>query len=222
MSQLFRTLFYHLPQNAWRALSGYKFLLYLLAAGLTYLAVVTGFDWQWYQGGSSPVLHSLAFPAIALGGLLPILVPLVLFIVAGKNAQKLTLAGALGQSALLGWLFSIILKTFTGRLSPDQFAALPIADHLGGFRFGFLRGGVFWGWPSSHTAVAWAMAFALVALYPKNKFVHYLAPLYALYVGLSVSITIHWFSDFLAGAVIGTLVGLAVGASFRNRANPEN
>ena len=217
MPSLFRALFYRLPQNAWRSLNGYKSLLYLLAAGLTYLAVVSRFDLRWYLTGQNPTLQSLAWPAVALGGLLPIIVPLVLFIAAGQNTKITNLAGALGQAALLGWLFSAVLKTFTGRLSPGQFV-VSNATSFGGFRFGFLRGGIFWGWPSTHTTVACAMAAALVALYPKNRLVRILAPLYALYVGLGVSITIHWFSDFLAGAVIGALVGLAVGRSFRERA----
>jgi membrane-associated phospholipid phosphatase len=37
---------------------------------------------------------------------------------------------------------------------------------------------------------------------------------YSLYVGIGVSMTIHWFSDFIAGAIIGTVVGVVVGKSF--------
>ena len=37
---------------------------------------------------------------------------------------------------------------------------------------------------------------------------------YALNIGLGVSMTIHWFSDFLAGAIIGTAIGTVVGKSF--------
>jgi len=43
--------------------------------------------------------------------------------------------------------------------------------------------------------------------------VHALA--YAFYIGIAVSMTIHWFSDFVAGAIIGTVIGLVVGTSFR-------
>ena len=75
-------------------------------------------------------------------------------------------------------------------------------------------GGAFQGWPSSHTATAFAMSMALVALFPKNKFVKYSAIIYAVYIGLGVSTTIHWFSDFVAGAILGTVIGLVVGKSF--------
>ena len=85
------------------------------------------------------------------------------------------------------------------------------------FHFGFLRGGIFWGWPSSHTTIAFAMAVALLSLYPKNKIIRYLAIAYALYVGIGVSITIHWFSDFIAGVIFGTVIGIVVGKRFLKR-----
>jgi hypothetical protein len=37
---------------------------------------------------------------------------------------------------------------------------------------------------------------------------------YALYIGIGVSRTIHWFSDFAAGAIIGSAKGAVVGKSF--------
>jgi membrane-associated phospholipid phosphatase len=40
------------------------------------------------------------------------------------------------------------------------------------------------------------------------------AILYACYVGLGVSMTIHWFSDFAAGAIIGSVIGAVVGKGF--------
>jgi membrane-associated phospholipid phosphatase len=43
-----------------------------------------------------------------------------------------------------------------------------------------------------------------------------LAILYAFYVGMGVSMTIHWFSDFVAGAIIGSVIGAVVGKSFRS------
>jgi hypothetical protein len=40
---------------------------------------------------------------------------------------------------------------------------------------------------------------------------------YAFYVGVGVSIRIHWFSQFVAGAVIGSLIGAVFGKSFEHR-----
>ena len=83
------------------------------------------------------------------------------------------------------------------------------------FHFGFLRGGVFWGWPSSHTTIAFAMAVTVCTLWPKPWWLGLMAMLYAFYVGFGVSMTIHWYSDFVAGAIIGSVAGTVVGKSFR-------
>jgi hypothetical protein len=61
------------------------------------------------------------------------------------------------------------------------------------------------------------MAFALVALYPKNKIIRYSAYLYALYIGLGISVSIHWFSEFVAGALIGFAIGNVVGSYFSRK-----
>jgi len=90
-------------------------------------------------------------------------------------------------------------------------------DSSRGFQFGFLKGGVFWGWPSGHTTVTFAMTVCLIVLYPKNKMAVFLALLYALYIGLGISVTIHWFSEFVAGAIIGSVIGTVVGKSFRTK-----
>ena len=58
------------------------------------------------------------------------------------------------------------------------------------------------------------MAVTFFTLLPKQRWAGLLAITYALYVGISVSMTIHWFSDFVAGAIIGTVIGVVVGRSF--------
>ncbi len=139
-----------------------------------------------------------------------------------KNRRLINTAWALGQAALLGWLTSCFYKALTGRIPPPfhggHYKALTASnvDSSHGFQFGLMRGGVFWGWPSSHTTVAFSMALCLVALYPKNKLLAALVLLYAVYIGWGVSVTIHWLSEFVAGAIFGTVIGLAVGRNFRS------
>jgi len=58
------------------------------------------------------------------------------------------------------------------------------------------------------------MALTLWTLYPRSALVRSLALIYAFYIGLGVSINIHWFSDFVAGAIVGSLIGCVVGKSF--------
>jgi hypothetical protein len=54
-------------------------------------------------------------------------------------------------------------------------------------------------------------------LYPKSKVIVFGALVYAFYVGFAVSVTIHWFSEFAAGAIIGSVIGMTVGRSFRTQ-----
>jgi membrane-associated phospholipid phosphatase len=122
------------------------------------------------------------------------------------------LAGrAVVHAELIGALVAAAYKAITGRAHPSHGVGADIS-HV--FRFGFLRGGVFWGWPSSHTTIAFAMAITIFTLLPKQRWLGYLAITYALYIGIGVSMTIHWFSDFAAGAMIGTAIGTVVGRSF--------
>ena len=61
------------------------------------------------------------------------------------------------------------------------------------------------------------MSVCLITLYPNNKLLMILALIYAFYVGLGVSVSIHWFSEFVAGAIIGSVIGVVVGRSFREK-----
>ncbi len=237
MKLLGKTLFYKLPKNIADCFRGYNLLWQLLAILLTYFFVQSGFDWSYFQATRGSWIALLLFPAVILGGLLPIIVPLSMLAIGRlrKSARTVNAAWGVGQAAVVGLLTSSFYKAFTGRMQPPHIFStlnvlrealiktpLPasintIVDTSREFRFGFMRGGIFWGWPSSHTTVAFATAIALVMLYPKNRWIRYLAPLYALYVGLGVSVSIHWFSEFIAGMIFGTVVGIIVGKSFYHR-----
>jgi membrane-associated phospholipid phosphatase len=115
---------------------------------------------------------------------------------------------------LLGWCISTLYKVFTGRGHPSEFIRL-VTDITHQFQFGLFQGGIVWGWPSSHTTVAFATAAAVWTMYPHKKFLKVLAAIFAVYIGVSVSATIHWFSDFAAGAILGIVIGRVVGRSFR-------
>ena len=61
------------------------------------------------------------------------------------------------------------------------------------------------------------MMACLIALWPKNKPLVFFALLYAFYIGLGVSVTIHWLSEFVAGAIIGSVIGTVEGRSFKTK-----
>jgi membrane-associated phospholipid phosphatase len=206
--------FLTLPRNILGCFQGRMILWHLLAITLTFILVQSGFDWFYFSSTRNPVLREWMFPAAPIGGLVPLMLPLILILSGFINSRPgITLTGwAIGQAELIGSIISSACKTFTGRVHPAMHDAGADISHV--FRFGFLRGGMFWGWPSSHTTIAFAMAVTVFTLFPKQRWPGWLAIAYALYIGLGVSMTIHWFSDFAAGAILGTVIGVVVGKSF--------
>ena len=215
---LMSPLFYKFFSTIKALFTGRNLVWQIVAIILTLLLAWSGFDW-WYFKVTRFIPHSAWLPAAALGGILPIIVPLAFLIIGfiRKNKASLNLGFAIGQAGILGLLVSFFYKSLTGRLQPDLISSL--VDVSNYWRFGFMRGGVFWGWPSSHTTVAFAISLMLMYLYPKNKILKYIMLIYAFYIGLSVSISIHWFSEFIAGAIFGSLIGILVGTNFRQRFN---
>lgn len=206
-----RNFFLTLPRNILSCFAGWKIVWHFIAIVLTYVLAASGFDWFYFRRtrGFWPWM----FPAAIIGQLLPVTLPLLLLAAgrAFKNATATRTAWAVGQAALIAWLISSAYKAVTGRPHPPRGMA-PDTSRV--FHFGFLRGGIFWGWPSSHSATAFAMAITLFILFPRRKWLGVAAILYAFYIGTGVSMTIHWFSDFAAGAMIGTVIGATVGKNY--------
>ncbi len=202
-----------LPRNLIGCCTGWRLIGHLVAILLTFILVMSGFDWRYFLATRNPALRSWMWPAVFIGGLLPIYLPLLLlaFGFLAKSARTILTGWAVAQAELLGALIVIAYKAFTGRAHPARSVGADIS-HV--FHFGWLRGGVFWGWPSSHTTIAFAIAMTVFALYPKQRWLGFAAILYAFYIGIGVSMTIHWFSDFAAGAIIGSIIGVVVGKNF--------
>jgi membrane-associated phospholipid phosphatase len=219
-------LFHRLPQNVLAIFTWRNLLWHALAILLTVAIVMSGFDWTYFRWTRGEAFARFARPAILVGTFLPLVMILILLLAGAmrKNRRVLTTAWALGQAALLGYVVSCGYKAFTGRLPPPfhgfRMSAMnegSLVDSSHGFQFSFLEGGIFWGWPSSHTTVTFAMMTCLIMLWTKNKPLVGCALVYAFYIGLGVSVTIHWFSEFVAGAIIGSVVGIVVGGSFRTK-----
>ena len=228
-----KPLFYKFGKNIFDCFRGYNLIFQLLAILITYILVVSGFDWKYFSFFSVTGLPAILFSAAILGSLIPIIIPItvLMFGKIQKNFLLLNTGFALGQAVIIGYLISSFYKIFSGRIAPplnhisDKIFDITPLSHLSSslldrsktFYFGFFRNGIFWGWPSSHTTIAFAMTFTLWMLFPKNKVIKILALFYALYIGLGVSMTIHWFSDFVAGAIIGTVIGIIAGKAFNER-----
>ena len=208
-----RLFFSTLPRNFIACFHARLLLWHLLAILLTVVLVLSGLDWQYFLATRSPRLRSWLFPAVPIGGLLPITLPLALLVLGAiaRSAPTRLVGWAIAQAEVIGGIIAAGYKALTGRAHPPHEVGADLT-HL--FRFGLLRGGVFWGWPSSHTTIAFAMAVTVFQLFPKQRWLGVLAIVYAFYIGLGVSMTIHWFSDFMAGAIFGSVVGLVVGTGF--------
>jgi membrane-associated phospholipid phosphatase len=213
-------VFYGMDRNALGSFE-YNYGLNYIVAGLgTYGIVKNGFDWRWYRNAQEHSwIPNAGFVAVGIGPLASVAVPLGLYLYGRSNEDsRLQITGlALGQAAILGGLISSGFKAFTGRVPPNEHWNM--ADYSRDFRFGFLRGGVFQGWPSSHTTTAFAMAVTLMKLYPDNSTIRIGGLTYASLIGLGVSTNIHWFSDAVAGALIGYAIGDAVGEGYARLMN---
>ena len=208
-----KLFFSTLPRNIIECFKGRMLIWHLIAIVLTLALVGSGLDWQYFLSTRSPILRSWLFPAVPIGGLLPIVLPLALLVVGSvaRSARTRLIGWAITQAEVTGGIIAAGYKAITGRAHPAHGVDTDLT-HV--FKFGLLRGGVFWGWPSSHTTIAFAMAVTVFRLFPRQKWIGYVAITYAFYIGLGVSMTIHWFSDFVAGALIGTVIGLVVGTRF--------
>lgn len=222
---MFKEFFRELPSNFVACFSGVNALFHLLAIAITYLLVTSGFDWWYYESTRNPALNGLALAAGGAGFVIPVALPLGMYVI-GRLRVSAVLVGAgaaAAQAVIVASVVSAAYKALTGRTQPvvTYYLALPSdIDNSREFHFGFLRNGIFWGWPSSHTAVACAAAFALV-LVVRSKIVRIFAFAFAGFIALGASIGFHWLSDVAAGSIMGTLIGAVIGKSFQTRHDVE-
>jgi hypothetical protein len=218
----FLNIFYKFGTNILRGFVYNHGINFLLAGLVTWMMIRAGIDWKWSALASGHKL--LAFsgtPFGAMGFILPVALPLGLYIHGRRSGKPdRQIAGlAVGQAAALGAFVSSFIKIFTGRRDPGIMSGIitgnrEAVDFSGDFAFGFMERGIFSGWPSSHTAVVFAMAVALAGLYPGNQRLRAAAYSYAACTGLAMSLFAHWASDSVAGALIGYAMGKSVAKSY--------
>lgn len=195
-------------------------LLHIVAIALTALLVLTGFDWTYLVYVLNAVPLQVLFIADVTGFVLPVLLIIVsigVLLVSRKQIQRLY-AEAIVYAILLGFTLSTILKAFTGRTSPPHFhhgVTQPLIDNSNSFHFGFLREQIIGGWPSSHATIMFALATTLALLLPKRWYVSAILFIPALFVGIGVTFGFHWSSEFIAGTLLGIVIGSTVGMHYK-------
>lgn len=148
-----RNFFLQMFENVKKIFSGHNLLLHFLAIFLTYVIVVSGFDWKFFTYVITVSWRANFSPALQLGSSLPIFFPLVLVLLGliVKNRKSLNVGMAVAQAAFLGLVISGVCKAFTGRIQPPGHSHTSILDASNmvdishQFQFGILRHGVFLG-----------------------------------------------------------------------------
>ncbi len=164
---------------------------------------------------------NIARPVVISGQLLPFIVGGSLYLYGKVHPDKEILGAsfAVMQASIITLLYNSTLKAITGRPHPDWQHVKDMESLSKTFRFGFLRGGVFWGWPSGHTAATTAVVSALMGYYPNSTWLKIAGFSLMAYTIFGVSAFhrggMHWFSDAIAAAFMNYAVGSTVGRFYR-------
>jgi undecaprenyl-diphosphatase len=136
--------------------------------------------------GDGWLWYSLAFLLLAMGG-----------------PQRFAAVGAAGAAALTGVLVFKLLKHLSRRPRPCQYEPHCWSKVLPPDQFSF---------PSGHTMTAFAIALVISYFYPGLE-----GALYFLAISIAISrvvLGMHFLSDVLAGAVLGSALGIAAIVTF--------
>jgi hypothetical protein len=212
-----------LGANALGMFSGSKALLHLSALAGTFLIVQSGLDksvHNYFAQHSS--IGRICWPGVVMGSMFPVILGGGLLVpgLAGWSLELASAGSAVLQASLLAISYSTVLKALTGRAHPEP---VVYEDNEAGstFHFGLLRGGVFWGWPSGHMLANTAAVTSLLTFYKDKTWLKAAGGAYLGYLFLSVvshhQSSMHWFSDAIAGTLLGLAIGTTVGRDFRSR-----
>jgi membrane-associated phospholipid phosphatase len=170
-------------------------------------------------------MSNLGRPGLDIGYIVPAITPVIIY-TSGRfiKNEKLQITGlALTQSLILTLAIQSPLKMITGRALPGIVSEL---DHTRSLRTDNFSGEFDWfgmnfigGWPSGHTANAFAAAATIAEIYNDNIPLNIAVYSYAALIGLGVTLDVHWASEALAGALIGYAIGKTVGRDFNKLLN---
>ena len=216
-------LFGNFGNNVLDSFRGNNIYFHLTAVAATAIIVDQGIDYDVeHYFNQHAEYGSWARPVVFTGEYLPFIAGGSLFAYAKlKNDREVLGASfAVLQASLIEFFYNSTLKAVTGRPNPDWRHVSDMDSLSRTFRFGFLRGGVFWGWPSGHTAATMAVVSALTSYYPDKTWLKVVGFGLVGYTMFGVSANnrggMHWFSDAVAGALMSYAVGSTVGKYYRN------
>ena len=182
-------------------------LFYVFGIVFTYLIIRSGLDYLYLTFVLKNVPSDFLITANILGFIIPIFLPIILILMGyiSKKRSTWNLGWLLARVTFVAFSISTIIKIFTNRPSPPHHGEILDISRI--FDFGFLLRSPVGGWPSSHTAVVFALATCIYLLFPKKRYTDIFVCFLALFISVGVTFGLHWLSDFVVGALIGVVVG---------------
>ena len=147
-------LFGSFGNNVIDSFRGNNIYFHLTAVAATAIIVDQGVDYDAeHYFNQHAEYGSWARPVVFTGEYFPFIAGGSLFAYAKLRNDREVLGASFAvlQASLIEFLYNSALKAVTGRPNPDWRHVSDMDSLSRTFRFGFLRGGVFWGWPSGHT-----------------------------------------------------------------------
>jgi membrane-associated phospholipid phosphatase len=213
-----------LGDNIVNSFKGSNVWLHAAAAGSTILLVTSGADYYVHKYFNEHEAYGIAArPVVRVANYFPFVISGSLYAYGklNKDNEAVGASFAVLQSTVLAFGYNTLLKAITGRPGPHWRDTEDMEDLSKTFRFGFLRGGVFWGWPSGHTSSTMAVVSALANFYPDKTWLQIAGYGYAAYMMFAVSSLnrggMHWFSDAVAAALMSYAIGSTVGKFYRSK-----
>lgn len=221
-------LFGNFGNNILNSFQGDNIYLHLAAVASTCLLVAGNVDYNVeHYFNTHPDYGRYGRGVFVTGEYLPFIVGGSLLVYSGAARDKETLGASFAviQASLIELMYNTALKAITGRPGPDWRHHRDMEALSKTFRFGFLRGGVFWGWPSGHTATTTAVVSSLIGYYPNSTWLKVAGGCLIGYTIFAVSSVnrggMHWFSDAVAAALMSYAIGSTVGRYYREVYNRQ-
>lgn len=218
------SLFENIGNNIVNSFKGDNLYLHLAGIASTVLIVTTDtdyhvhkffYDHEEFGNAARPIIYAGMFIPFVTGG------SLYAYGKLGKDDRAVAASFAVLQSSLVAFLYNSLLKAVTGRPNPDWQHHSDMKALSKTFRFGFMRGGIFWGWPSGHTSSTMAVVSALTSFYADKTWLKVAGYSLVAYMMYGVSSLhrggMHWFSDAVAAAFMSYAIGSTIGKYYRSK-----
>lgn len=192
---------------------------HLSAIGATPILIYSGVDARVHEAFKETDVNWF-LPGVSAGYLLPFIsLPMYAQGRAGHNDRTVGAAYTIAQTSIITLTTVSLLKSFTGRPAPDAGSNVSAYEQSKEFNFGFLNRGIYDGWPSGHMATITSIASSMIHYYPEQTWIKWLGYSSMAYTLTLISVEhhaqFHWFSDGVAGGLMGWAIGKTVGSNMR-------